>query len=394
MTYVSSSASGVGVRRYDVDLVRVLTMASVFIFHNARFFNFEDWQVKNAVLDQGMNTVVNLIDLWIMPLMFVISGAAAYWALSKGAGSFLKSKVTRLLIPFVFGVFVLALPQVYMDRVSHGQFKGSLLDFAPHAFEGMYALGGNFPWMGLHLWYLEMLFLFSILALPVFLYLRGAGRGILSALASILELPGGILLLAVPAVLLEGLLNPTKLGFRDFGGWDVFTYLVLFIWGFVIFAEPRLEAAVRRQGAAILGIAVLATVVGMMLTSGKDIRYGSFDYTFWMGYRALGSWCWVLGFLGLGLRTRVTGGPVLRYASEAVLPFYMLHQTVIVTIGYFIAAWSIPVLPKYLLLAASSFVVIMAIYELLVRRFNLLRFLFGLKPLPRTRVAAPSIART
>jgi hypothetical protein len=67
----------------------------------------------------------------------------------------------------------------------------------------------------------------------------------------------------------------------------------------------------------------------------------------------------------------------LRYAREAVLPFYVLHQTVIVVIGFCIAHWEASVMVKYLILNSSSFVVIMALYELLIRRVNVLRFLFG-----------------
>jgi hypothetical protein len=56
--------------------------------------------------------------------------------------------------------------------VSHSQFAGSFIEFYPHYFDGFYAFGGNFAWMGLHSWYLEMLFIFSLITLPLFLYLR------------------------------------------------------------------------------------------------------------------------------------------------------------------------------------------------------------------------------
>jgi glucan biosynthesis protein C len=69
----------------------------------------------------------------------------------------------------------------------------------------------------------------------------------------------------------------------------------------------------------------------------------------------------------------------LAYANEAVLPFYILHQTVIITIGYYVVQWNIDIALKYLIIASTSFIVIMAVYELLVRRFNVLRFLFGMK---------------
>jgi len=69
----------------------------------------------------------------------------------------------------------------------------------------------------------------------------------------------------------------------------------------------------------------------------------------------------------------------LGYANEAVLPFYILHQTVILIIGFFVLQWSMGIAPKYLIITTSSFMAIMAIYELLVRRINILRFLFGMR---------------
>ena len=69
----------------------------------------------------------------------------------------------------------------------------------------------------------------------------------------------------------------------------------------------------------------------------------------------------------------------LKYANEAVLPFYIMHQTVIVIIGYFIRNWQLAVFPKYLFLAITSFVIIITLYEFIVKRVNLLRYLFGMK---------------
>ncbi len=72
----------------------------------------------------------------------------------------------------------------------------------------------------------------------------------------------------------------------------------------------------------------------------------------------------------------------LTYANEAVLPFYILHQTVILIIGCFVIQMGIGITPKYFIIMPGSFLVIMAIYELLVRRVNVSRFLFGMKARP------------
>jgi hypothetical protein len=71
---------------------------------------------------------------------------------------------------------------------------------------------------------------------------------------------------------------------------------------------------------------------------------------------------------------------VLTYGNEAVLPFFIFHQTIILCVGWFVIRWNIGIGPKYLIIAVISFALIMALYDLLVRRFNVMRFIFGMRP--------------
>jgi glucans biosynthesis protein C len=113
-------------RRYDIDWLRVFAMSLIFLFHCARFFDFEDWHVKNSQLDFGMSVFVGILSQWIMPLFFVLSAISAYYALNQWtAGQYIRERLRRLVIPFLFGIFVLIPPQVYIERVSHFQFSGS-----------------------------------------------------------------------------------------------------------------------------------------------------------------------------------------------------------------------------------------------------------------------------
>ena len=76
--------------------------------------------------------------------------------------------------------------------------------------------------------------------------------------------------------------------------------------------------------------------------------------------------------------------PRLDYANEAVLPFYILHQTVMLAVGYVVLQWAIPDVLEWAIIVVISFVIIMALYEYLIRRWNVMRFLFGMKPLRRS----------
>jgi glucan biosynthesis protein C len=101
-------------------------------------------------------------------------------------------------------------------------------------------------------------------------------------------------------------------------------------------------------------------------------------------------WLRVLAILGFGMQHLTFSTPFLHYANEAVLPFYIMHQTVIISIGYYVVRQAIPDPLKFVIIAVSSFAIIAALYELLVRRSNVLRFLFGMKPRPKASGAQPT----
>jgi surface polysaccharide O-acyltransferase-like enzyme len=103
--------------------------------------------------------------------------------------------------------------------------------------------------------------------------------------------------------------------------------------------------------------------------------------------------CWscLLAICGFASRYLRTTNRFLKYANDAVLPFYILHQTVILAIGFHIIRLDAPLWLEYLIIVLSSFVVTMALYELLVKRLNVLRFLFGLKPRRRPQPASAPV---
>ena len=351
-------------------------MGAIFLFHNARFFNDEDWHVKNAQLDFGMSVFVAILNQFIMPLFFVLSAIASYYALQNRTGrEFIRERASRLLVPLIFGIFILIPPQVYIERVSHGEFQGSFFDFLPHYFDGWYGFGGNFAWMGLHLWYLLMLFLFSLIMLPVF---QRMNRESLSGLGDFFTRPFAVFLFFIPIAIIEMLvsLSPETVGRRDFGGWSPLTYLVIFILGYVLMTDERYRPAIERVRFVSLTLSLLAMTIGFTLVLAFDV---STYHPVFSWIRAFNTWMWLLTFLGFASRHLNFNNDLLKYANEAVLPFYILHQTVIVIIGFFIANWALAVFPKYLLLATTSFIVIMILYEFLVKRINVLRFLFGMK---------------
>jgi glucan biosynthesis protein C len=363
-------------RRYDLDWLRVLAIMMVFSYHSLRFFNLEDWVVKNPTTYQALENLVNYVESWMMPLIFVVSGASVYFESlkNKPARKFIQDKALRLLVPLLVGIFTHSLLQVYLERLSHGDFSGSLWTFLPHYFEGLYGFGGNFAWMGLHLWYLEVLFIFSIIFLPGILLLRrDFGQRLIHKLGDILASKGAVYFLALTAILSWKLLDPDSLWGSDIFGWPLGAYFSFFLAGYLLVSNERLVQGIQRlRWISLVGI--LASTVLFFLTQDHE------DIVVWFMILA----CFGFAHQHLNLPSAFLG-----FSNQAVLPFYILHQPVLVLVGYFVVQWQIPDLLKYLVIALPSFILTIGLYELLVRRFNLLRFLFGMKPMqPHSSSAA------
>jgi len=375
------------VRRYDLDWLRVLVILTVFIFHCGRFFDMDGWHVKNPVRHEAVQVWTVFLVCWMMPLIFVISGESTFYAFgSRSLGKFLKDRAARLIVPLIVGMFTHVALQVYLERVSFSGFKGTFFDFYPQYFKGFYAHGGNFAWMGLHLWYLEALFLFSLLFIPLFLFLlTRTGQKVIDSCGHWLSKPAALYLLAIPPMALFALLDPkTQWGQRGFGGWPPIIYAFWFLYGFALPMRSEVENQIVKTRRISLWVAVgifLALVV--LWKTGGDPKFGTVRYASLLSLYALASWCFILGFLGLGRSSLSFTNTYVRYANEAVLPFYVLHQTVILSIGFFVVRWSVPDLIKFLAISASSLGLILAIYEFAIRRNNVMRFLFGMRMQPR-----------
>lgn len=367
-------------RRFDLDWLRVLAILTVFIFHSGRFFDRMDWHVKNPITYQPMQLWTMFLASWMMPLIFVISGASLYFALGR-VGKFIKDKALRLLVPLVVGVFTHIALGVYLERLTHHQFTGSFFEFYPVYFQGMYGDGGNFAWMGLHLWYLLVLFVFTLALMPVFYLLKGAGKKVLEWIGNFLALPGMFYLLALPVAWIMIEVNPhSTWGERAWGGWSLLGYIPFFLYGFILFSNTKLQESIKRWRWVSLAVTIACTAA---LAYAND-RYGSAvfgsrGYTIVNGLFGGNAWLWSVSVFGFGMKRLNFQNRFLTYANEAVLPFYILHQTVLLCVGYFVIRWDIPDAVKFAVIFLGSFVTIMTVYEFLIRRWNVMRVLFGMK---------------
>ena len=315
-------------RRYELDWLRVLAVLLLLYFHTAAIFytgELGEFYVKNNQSSQAMIWFVTFVHQWHMPLFFLLSGASTWFALSfRSTLQYVQERFNRLFIPFLFGTLVLVPPQVYYRLLSNPGYQDSYLQFYPQFFNGIRPQG-NFEWS--HLWFVIYLFVFSLIALPLFLHLRGAGAHLLSKLSIGIEKPGAILLLALPLAAIEAGLRPQWPGFQNlYDDWANFClYLLYFIYGYLLSSEPKIGQAIdRHKGIAlVLAVTCMLALFSLWETGSLPERGYSLEYILYQFLRGVDSWFWVIALMGLGRSYLNFNSKLLQYASAASYPFYL-----------------------------------------------------------------------
>ena len=406
-------------RRRELDMMGMLIVVGLVFFHTAQIFGGGDFYVQNEPPSMVALAFVAFASLWGMPLMFLMAGTAIWYSLRKrSVGEFVRERFRRLFVPFVVGLPLLVPPQVYTMLKGDPTYQESYLQFFPRFFHVRFTLS-EFPlfiegappdelFRISILYFLIFLFVYTLLLLPLFLHLqKPAGRRLVERLATVFSRPAAIYLLALPMAVIEAML-----GTESPGAWNRFAWVPFIVYGFLFACDGRFERALGRhwKSALILGVfAFAAWMTGMgyqiqVLEVDPLMNYGPVG-VLTRFLKGMASWFWVVAIMGLagrGSRPRarqernVESGRdahprpprtkstfmdrVAEYAQDARLPFYVLHQTPIVVIGFYVVQWEVSALVKYLVICLSSLVVTLVVYDIGVRRTRLTRFLFGMRP--------------
>jgi peptidoglycan/LPS O-acetylase OafA/YrhL len=390
-------SSGKSVRLYYLDWLQVLAILGVFLFHAAHpFDDLFAWHIKNAESSALVNFFIGFFNLWGMPFFFLMAGATSWFSLRRRtAGRYVRERVTRLLIPFIIGSIVLTPIQAYFELTHKGLWEGgSIFEFILSTeartffyteFHPITLSTGIFAAVGYHLWFVGYLFAFALIALPIFLWLnQESGKRFVASLARLAKWRGGLLAFVIPLVLVRFVLQLGLTGL--WGDWVGFVYtLLFFISGYILIADERFMRAIRRDWLLhlILGIACtlffFADAFGVPVSDWLGSPGTPGFYLSWILF-GINSWCWTMFIFYVGMRFLDTTNKWLQYGREASYPFFFLHQPVILFIAFFAVQWEISLLVKLLVVVIGSFALSLGLYELLVRRINPVRAVFGMKP--------------
>jgi hypothetical protein len=407
-----------GGRRGELDVARALVVAGLVVFHSAAVFAVgASFFVTDPQPSIGFSVFMLWGSLWGMPLLFLVSGMGVRYAMrSRTAGGFAAERLARLGIPFATGLVLLVPPMFYLEHLTqpgfHQPYGRFWLTFwnVPAIAAGLVPQGhwtsGGAGFDPAHLWFLYVLLVFSLALLPLFCYLRGphgtrlTGRAAAQAARHPLAM---LAVAAVPVVVTEAVFGPDGIT----GGWERLAYVFPFLYGFLIASDARFESALARARWPAVAVAAAATVglLGWAAAAGPGVVSGG--QPGWSALQGLAGWAWLAAIAGFTAaftaRRRQTGTAAPRpapareprwqraagYANQAVLPFYLLHEPVIVAFAWIIVRWHTPIVVKYPALVAASFTATLVIYELAVRRYRITRLLFGMKPPQRPADGRP-----
>lgn len=388
-------------RHYGMDWLRIGAFALLILYHIGMFFVPWGWHVKTAQPLDWVEFPMLATNAWRLPLLFTVSGFATAAVLGKstGTGSFLRDRTARLIVPTVFAAILIIPPQPWIELVTQHGYADSLWHFWAGDYFRFGTLDGIVLPTWQHLWFVVYLWAYTLVLVAILALTPGAARASFSRFADDLLSGPGLLLvplawLAAHMAISGARAEPTH---ALIGDWTAHRmYFPAFAFGFFLADAPRTWTSIRRSWCvagvlAILGYAMVAGILLAWVTGAipaTDLRL-----PFATG-RLLMGWCAIVALIGLADRFWNRDHPWRRTLTEAVFPFYIIHQTIIVVFGWYLLRFALPPAIEFLALLAATVAGCWLFYRG-GREAGWLRPLIGLRPLarrPRSATEAASLS--
>jgi len=381
-------------RLYYLDWLRVLIILNLIPWHAAWLIVYIaglSGSNHNGISITIMQYYTGFSLRWQIPLLFFIAGASAYLSLRhRSPGAFVRERARRLFVPLMFFMLVCYPILLYFwpDICDNKNLSDYLIRFWPHCLATIHhsRMPGRAPMPGwAHLWFVAYLLIFSLICLPLFIYLKRQGESSIARYVNFFTKRFTILLLAVPLIVINIILAPkwpmAQLNLYD--DWTYFCYdVTVFVFGYVICMHDRLWQAIDRHLRISLSLAIISTIFVLLMRfeipafSVPEYTPRYMTYSFFLG---LHTWCWILALLALARRYLFGTNRFLKYASRASYPFYILHFLLMIVISHFVFKGHLGTAAEFISLSLLTFIATLASYELLVKQTKVTKILFGMK---------------
>jgi hypothetical protein len=378
-------------RHYGMDWLRIGAFALLIFYHIGMVFVPWGFHIKTAQPMDWVEIPMVLTNPWRLTLLFVVSGYASRALLSKsaGIGGFLKNRTSRLLIPLLFGMAVIVPPQTWVELVGKHGYGQSYLWFLAHDYFRFGKLDGIVMPTWNHLWFVTYLWVYT-LALALLTLVPGADR--LQAMFD--RVFGGGRAIMLPIIFL--LITQFWLFHRDDDTHDLFgdglahlQYFPAFLFGFGLAASRTAMAGLARwwKASAVAALGCYAVMAGLLIAY-PDFSFPTHDVTIVFRLaRQIDTWIAIAALIGIAERFLNRDHRWRTTLAEATFPFYIIHQTVIVLVEFWVKPLGIGAAGEFFILVPATIAGCWAFY-LIGRDVNVLRPLIGLKA--RAKVAKPA----
>ncbi|MFS2153968.1 acyltransferase family protein [Rhizobium sp. Rhizsp42] len=377
-------------RLYYVDRLRISAFAILILYHSsAAFFTDMGWLIHSDRTSPALSLIMEFPRAWRLALLFFVSGmGAAFSFRSDSSLAFLRKRTIRLLVPLLFAMAVLVVPQVWYERMYETGYDGSLLTFwlTRYFTEGRYPTG-NFTWA--HMWFVAYLLVMSVICYPIFLYVSRPGNAIMAWFERVAK-SGAIYLFFLLPLVLNLTLSPfypkeTNALYND-GAWFA-VWASWFGLGFLVARNHRslIEPIIaKRYLSAAIALAVTVFLYALAWLAPAEQAIGSYadETPLFKAAIFLLAWSMILTLIGFAARHFNQPDARLVTVNRLVFPLYIIHQTVIVGALYYVLPLGLPAVPSFIIIAAATFL-LSSLFAIMVDFIpGPARLLFGLEVRP------------
>lgn len=371
--------TGVAGRRHDLDWLRVAAFALLILYHVGLLYVTWEFHIKSGHAGPLLEPVMLLLNPWRLMLLFFISGVALRHAMDRTSlRRFLPRRTMRLFIPVLFGMAVVVVPQAYFELRWKGEIGPEFWPFYLSYLSPAQEFSIITPTWN-HLWYVVYILVYTLAVaalLPLLRRLDGASSRLLPRLA---QRPAWLLVVpALPFVLYRLWLDPMFPATHTLvNDWATHAHaLTMFILGYLCARSAAFWRGVDAALCPALGLAVTLGFVLLWLRLSAATADPAVVAVVPV-LRVFYAWASIVALLGLAQRYLDRPGRALIYLNQAIFPYYILHQTLIIAIGYLLLAYELPAWAEAGLVTLGTIAGCGVLYEV-IRRVAFLRPLFGL----------------
>lgn len=383
-------------RRDDIDALRVIAFAILILYHASGVYQVDsDFHIASSYQFAWLDYARIVVNRWRMPLLFAISGIAIGLALpGRNPGAFALLRTWRLVLPLVSGMLAVVPVQAYCEGVGNGMVEPGFWAFMQRYWLLRPWPAGTFTgaehgvtWN--HLWYLAYLWIYSLVLMALLPLLQS---GVVRRLQAWLPTRLNAAALLLPALAFFAYLMLLRPRFPEthalVGDWYLHAvYFTVFVLGYLTANDERFWRTVLRLRWRTLAVALVAICIELSLKAAGQylpaeqipalaagIDWGMIE----RAARALYLWSALLAIFGWGRALLDRPFRWLPYATEAVYPWYILHQSLIVVIAYRLIPLRLGAWWEPALVVLGTVAGCLLLHELVIRRAAPLRPLFGL----------------